>query len=858
MGKLVGIDLGTTNSVIAIVDGPRPRVLHSKEGQPQIRSVVSLKRRRGKKGAGEGDGGEVLVGDVAYDNWGAAPRDTVLSVKRLMGRAMADPEVQKIQDWAQYKVTAPTRGTKDSVRVVLGDKEYAPDDIAAMILKKAKEDAEYTLGAEVSHAVITVPAYFSQVQREATHRAGLKAGLKVIRILDEPTAAAIAFGQDSHDDAARTLLVYDLGGGTFDVSVLMVAGNTFAPLTLEGDMWLGGDNFDQLIVDRAVGWVKDEFGVDPISNHRFMAELRKAAGKVKERLSASQSADLVLTGMLQDSDGNLIDVDFEITREEFERMILPLIAAHKVCACGVANHPEEGRCGACGASLAARPAVEGRALRIVRQALANENLTPEQVDHVLMAGNSSAVPLVQRSMEELFGPAKVLRKVHPKHSVAMGAAILAAWKGERLTCSAPDPEDPKKECGHVNEPDAVKCARCGAPLVLEEEREHPDVIPGDVVESIPTGPGVVGGIAPFHYGTQTAGDRFNVFIRKSDPFPTEHPKTQTFPTQVPGQRMVSIPVYGGDKLEAASANKLQGQAFAILPPRLPAETPVRITLSLNVSGVFVLTAHLGDGTPLDPWIVKGEADALTIEMLERVLPRLAAIADSLSDEDRKQLEERREAVFARMKARDFDGAMEEVESLEKEVAEAKPAAAGEGMSTREKAERLVGFAGFVLSEYAWAFDDPNVVYRITKTVEEAKEAMARGNEGKLREAVAALDKATDNLPQAVQAFLALKGAILSQIQPADPATAAALLAEVGEIEKGVRGGNMTVLLRLESLFQRVQAAAKDAERRRPGVRKCADCGHLMAPGERYCPDPACHADSWQLGGKTSSTTGMKG
>ncbi len=833
MGKFVGIDLGTTNTVIAIVDGPRPRVLDSRENKPEVRSVVSLKHRRGRRDAAEGDGGEILVGDPAYDNWGMEPRDTVLSVKRLMGRAMSDPEVQKIQEWAQYKVTAPTRGTKDSVRVVLGGKEYAPDDISAMILRKMKEDAEYHLKGEVSHAVITVPAYFSQVQREATRKAGLKAGLKVIMVLDEPTAAAIAFGLDSQDDTPRTLLVYDLGGGTFDVSLLMVAGNTFAPLTLEGDMWLGGDSLDQCIVDRAIRWVKDEFGVDPVTNHRFMAELRKTAAKVKERLSASKSADVLLAGMLQDGDGNLIDVDFEITRDEFERMIFPLIAAHKMCGCGVANDPAEARCVECGASLAGRPVVEGKALRIVKRALANENLTPEQVDHVLMAGNSSAVPLVQRSMEELFGPERVLRKVHPKQSVALGAAILAAWRGGRVVCSAPDPADPTRECGHPNEPDAVKCARCGASLVLEEDG------------------GQVGGIAPFSYGTQTAGDRYALFIRKGDPFPMEEPKTQTFYTRGPRQRMVSIPIYGGENMEAASANEFQGQAYAILPPDLPSEAPVRITLSLDADGVFILTACMGDGTRLDPWIVKGETDAVAIEGLERLESLLAGKADALSPQEIARLESRREGIFDRMKARDFEGAVEEVERLEKEVAEAKPAQGGEGLSTREKADRLTHFAEFVLSEYAWAFDDPNRVYRITKAVEETKEAKARGDEARLQDAVAALDKATDDLPQAVQAFVALKGAILSQIQPADPAAAASLLAEVGEIERGMRGGNMTVVPRLKSVFEKVKAAIEDARNRRPGIRRCEICGAEMG-GERFCPK--CHADSWLPGGKTSTSS----
>jgi molecular chaperone DnaK (HSP70) len=393
-------------------------------------------------------------------------------------------------------------------------------------------------------------------------------------------------------------------------------------------------------------------------------------------------------------------------------------------------------------------------------------------------------------------------------------------------------------------------------LILEEEPEPVEVpSEGGEIEVIRK-PVTVGGIAPFHYGTQTAGDRFNLFIRKGDSYPTEEPKTQTFYTRAPRQRMVSIPVYGGDNLETASANELQGQAYAILPPDLPSDTPVRITLALDDDGVFVLTAYLGDGRRLDPWIVKGDADAAAIEGLERAEAALAAKAGALSPQERARLERLREAVFDRMKARDFDGAVDEAERLEKEVADATPVGtgggAGGGMSTRDKAEALTRFAEFVLSEYAWAFDDPNMVYRITKAVEETKEALARGDEARLKQAVAALDKVTDDLPQAVQAFLALKSAILSQIQPADPATAASLLAEVGDIERGLRGGNMTVLLRLESVFQKVQAAIQDAQNRRLLVRRCESCGAEMG-GERYCPK--CHADSWLPGGKTSSSTG---
>ena len=446
MAKMIGIDLGTTNSVAAIVDGPAPRVLDNKEARTQTRSVVGLKKPKARKAE---EGGEILVGEIALDNWPFMPADTIISIKRLMGRGSADPEVQKVRERVLYQVVEPSGGTKDGVRVIMGGKQYSPIDVSAMILKKIKEDAEFRLGEEVSHAVITVPAYFSQIQREATRKAGLKAGMKVIKILDEPTAAAIAFGMDTGDGTPKTVLVYDLGGGTFDISVLMWAGNVFAPLNLEGDMWLGGDDLDQVLVDHALRHVREEYGVDPTnqpdqSDLRFLAELKKAAQAAKERLSSTRSVTLIVANLLMDDDKNLISVELDITREEFERMILPLVGSYKECVCGEPNHPTNSACAKCGKSLRASAVKEGKAVRLVHKAIRNAKLSPEQIDYVLMAGNSTTVPLVQQVLEDLFGPEKILRKVHPKHSVAMGAAIVAAMIGNRVVCQAPDPSDSKR------------------------------------------------------------------------------------------------------------------------------------------------------------------------------------------------------------------------------------------------------------------------------------------------------------------------------------------------------------------------------------------------------------------------------
>ena len=380
----------------------------------------------------------------------------------------------------------------------------------------------------------------------------------------------------------------------------------------------------------------------------------------------------------------------------------------------------------------------------------------------------------------------------------------------------------------------------------EEERPLEE---GDIDRIEPPSAGELGGIAPFHYGTQTAGDQFNVFIQKGDPYPTADPRPQTFYTRAPNQRMVSIPIYGGDDLEAASENQLQGQAFVLLPADLPANTPVRIKLWLDWNAVFRIGAHLGDGMPLDPWLVKGEADAAVIEGLQRVEEVMVRKADAISPQARGGLERGRDKVFELLQNKDFEEALEEVEELQKRADKVDII---DGNGLRQRAEGLIGYSEFLLHEYSWAFDDPGQVYRITKAVDDTKEALSKGDEAKLEEAVQALDQATDDIPQAVQLFLSLKGAILSRIQPVDPGMAASLAAEVAEFEQAFKSTGPAVLLKLDPLAQKIMAAVDEADRRRPGVARCESCGAELA-GQRFCPD--CNADSWLLGGRGTTSGG---
>jgi molecular chaperone DnaK (HSP70) len=831
MGKMIGIDLGTTNSVAAIADGPQPRVLDSREARSQTRSVVGLKKRKVKGG---GETAELLVGDAAMDNWALAPRDTIVSVKRLMGRGSNDPEVAKVRTWALYEIREPSDGTGESLRVVLGGKEYSPVDVSALILKKIKEDAEFRLGEAVTHAVITVPAYFSQIQRDATRKAGLKAGLKPIKILEEPTAAAIAFGLEAGDGTPKTVLVYDLGGGTFDISVLMWAGNIFAPLNLEGDMWLGGDNLDQALVDHVLAHVDREHGLDPRGNARFMAELKKSAQSVKERLSSSASADLVMAGMLQDDAGNLVDVEMEITRDEFDRMILPLVGRYRACACGAANHAREESCAGCGASLRAVPVQDGRALELVKKALAhpNVNMQPSQVDFVLMAGNATTVPLVQQTMEEMFGKEKVLRRVHPKQSVALGAAMVAAWMGEKMVCLAPDPEDRGRECGHVNVEHAKACARCGASLTLEET-----ITPGETRKMGRPDIGSIGGIAPFDYGAQTAGDQFQVFVRKGDPFPTQEAVAQVFRTRVARQRMISIPIFGGDHHDRASANERQGEAFAVLPSDLPAGTPVRVKLWLNSDGIFELSAHLDDGRDLQAWTVHGEQDAKAIEAIENVERVVGEQAQGMTPELAREVEQARSRAFDKLRKRDFNGAREEAERLEQRMKQAPAEAQGD---VRKRAKGLLGWTDFVLQQYGWAFH-PDDAQRISKLAEDTRAALGSRNDQLVGERLAALDEGTSYLPKLVNVLLGIRHAITARIRTADPNRSAAMLRRLEDLEQAIRADRPGAGDALAALRGDVDAALDEVEGRR--VVRCTR-GHEVPAGSRYCP--ACEEDTWAL------------
>jgi len=309
MGKIIGIDLGTTNSVCSVMQGGEPTVIPSAEGGRLFPSVVAVNPKTGER----------MVGQVAKRQAVVNPENTIFSIKRFMGRKFSDPEVQKALSIVPYKVTQAANG---DVRVYMGDKEYSPPEVSAMILQKIKADAEQYLGEEITQAVITVPAYFNDSQRQATKDAGRIAGLEVLRIINEPTASSLAYGLDRKKD--ETIAVFDLGGGTFDISILDVGEGVFEVRSTNGDTFLGGDDWDQCVIDWVASEFKREQGIDLRQDRQALQRLKEACEKAKVELSTVIETEINLPFITADASGPK-HLQMKITRAKLEQLTEKLI-----------------------------------------------------------------------------------------------------------------------------------------------------------------------------------------------------------------------------------------------------------------------------------------------------------------------------------------------------------------------------------------------------------------------------------------------------------------------------------------------------------------------------------------------------
>jgi molecular chaperone DnaK len=527
MSKIIGIDLGTTNSCVAVLEGNEPVVIANSEGRRTTPSIVAFM---------DNGNGERKVGDSAKRQAITNPQHTIQSIKRFMGEKYSNmtTEIGRVP----YEVV---KGDNDTPRVTIGDRNYTPQEISAMVLQKMKKTAEDYLGQEVTRAVITVPAYFNDAQRQATKEAGEIAGLVVERIINEPTAAALAYGLDKLDRDIK-IAVYDLGGGTFDVSVLELGDGIFEVKSTNGDTHLGGDDFDQVIIDFLADEFKRQENIDLRKDPMALQRLKEAAEKTKIELSASTETDINLP-YITAVDGVPKHLVMKMSRSKFEQLAASLIQ---------------------------------RTLEPCKQALKDANMSPSDIDEVILVGGSTRIPAIQKLVEEFFGKSPS-KGVNPDEAVAVGAAV----QGGVLT-------------GEVK-----------------------DVVLLDVT--------------PLSMGIETMGGVMTRMIDSNTTIPTK--KTETFSTAMDNQPSVEIHILQGERSMAAD-NKTIGRFILDSIPPSPRGVPqIEVTFDIDANGI--LSVHAKDKATGKEQKIRIEASSgLSKEDIEKM--KKDAEMNAESDAKRKE------------------------------------------------------------------------------------------------------------------------------------------------------------------------------------------------------------------------------
>lgn len=586
MSKILGIDLGTTNSAMAIIEGGQPKIIENVEGARTTPSIAAITKN-----------GERLVGMSAKRQGVTNPENTVFSIKRLIGRSFEDEEVQRDLKSMPYKIVKANGG----VKVKMGDKEYTPQEVSAMILAKLKADAEAKLGETITEAIITVPAYFNDSQRQATKDAGKIAGLEVKRIINEPTAAALAYGFEKKK--GQQIAVYDLGGGTFDISILDVSADTVEVKSTNGDTHLGGDDFDQRIITYIIDTFKQSEGADLTKDPLALQRIKEAAEKAKIELSTMPETEVNQPFITVDPTGRPLHLVLKITRAKLEELVGDLVE---------------------------------KTIEPVKAALKDAGVDAKNIDEIVMVGGMTRMPLVQKKVKEFFGKEPNLT-VNPDEVVAVGAAVQAG------------------------------------------------VLQGDVKDVL------LLDVTPLTLGIETLGGVMTPLIDRNTTIPTS--KSQVFSTAADGQTSVEIHVLQGER-PMATDNKTLGRFILDGIPSAPRGIPqVEVSFDIDANGILnvkakdkatnkeqkiTITASSGlskeevekmkkeaelhaeeDKKKREQIEIKNQADAAVFQT-EKLIKDAG---DKIKSEDKKELEEKIEALKKIKDTDQFDEMKKKMEEL---------------------------------------------------------------------------------------------------------------------------------------------------------------------------------------------------
>lgn len=671
MAKTIGIDLGTTNSVVAFKDASVRVIATGPNNEDLCRSCVAID-----------PAGSFVVGNAPYKNWKRFAPNIVVSAKRLMGASISDPQVQnmkKDKDMYPYGISKMSGGTEDSVAIIMKGQEYSPEQISAEVLRQLKNDASVKLGDEVTHAVITVPAYFNEKQKTATRRAAELAGLKVQKLLAEPTAAAISYGADKMAaEEDKIFLVYDFGGGTFDLSILAASNGNFIESGTGGDRWLGGDDIDRILSEYVLSEAGKAHNVDihelidslpERKKYAFQGEFKSEVESAKKTLSSSDAVTISIYDHLETEDGDPVDIEVKVTKEKFESMIRPLIQ---------------------------------RTIDLIDELLEKTAYPIDTIDNILLVGGSSCIPLVRKMLSEKYGADKILSSEKPMLAIAEGAAILSHSLGTEFECPA---------CGKSVPVGSDSCPHCGKMMDGTENIANAEA--GKVTVNFTT---------KHKYFIEIADDAdnpdYDLIIDENEVLPNEVSKK--FYTLVENQKLVSVKLF----TDAENNTKQQlSTGFFTIQENLPVHSELLFTFRLTEDETMsVRVKVVNTGKTTDIVLGRGQMDEHCLTSIQNSFDKVMN-DPNIADDKKNEFVDKLQKTIDTISTSKMSSTSSEWQKIESSVQSAETVA-----TTKEESDSVFVVIAQILLDHFGKFireEDKSAMRRELTNYEDATSSMQK-------------------------------------------------------------------------------------------------------------------------------------